>query len=59
MILGRSTLNKIGAVISIASLIMKFFTDKGEIAAVKADKVKARRCYNASLEIQKQQKEVS
>ena len=59
MILGRPTLNKIGAVISTTCLTMKFFTDKGEIIAVKADQVTARRCYNASLEIQRQQKEVS
>ena len=55
----RPTLNKIGTVISTASLTMKFFTDSGEVATVKADQVTARRCYNASLEIQRQKKEGS
>ena len=59
VILGRPTLNKIGVVISTASLTMKFFTDSGEVATVKADQVTARRCYNASLEIQRQKKEGS
>ena len=35
---------------------MKFFTDKGEIATVKADQVATQWCYNASLKIQKHQK---
>ena len=38
---------------------MKFFTDNGEITAVKADQAAARWCYNASLEIQKVKKEGS
>ena len=42
VILGRPTLNKIGAVISMASLTMKFFTDNGEVASVKADQVAVR-----------------
>ena len=56
VILGRLTLNKIGVVISMTSLTTKFFTDKGEIAIVKADQVAVRRCYNASLKIQRQRK---
>ena len=36
---------------------MKFFTDKGEIATVKADQVAAHKCYNASLEVTKKKKE--
>ena len=37
VIFGRPTLNKIGAVISTASLTMKFFTNSGEVAIVKVD----------------------
>ena len=36
---------------------MKFFTDNGVIATVKADQVTARCYYNASLEIQKVKRE--
>ena len=52
-IFGRPTLNKIRAIISIACLTMKFFTDDGEIVTVRADQVAARKCYNARLEITK------
>ena len=37
VILGRSTLNKIRAIVSTAYLTIKFFADDGEIATVKAD----------------------
>ena len=37
VIVGKSTLNKIGAIISTTCLIMKFFTNNGEIATMKAD----------------------
>ena len=50
-------LNKIGAVICTACLTMKFFTDKGEIATVRADQAVARHYYNMSLEIQIRRKE--
>ena len=36
-ILSRPTLNKIGAIVSTACLTMKFFTDDGDIATVRAD----------------------
>lgn len=39
VILGRPTLNKIGAIISTTCLTMKFFTDNGEIAIMKVDQV--------------------
>ena len=55
VILGRPTLNKIGAIVSTACLTMKFFADDGEIATVKADQAVAWRCYNASLEIVKKE----
>ena len=53
VILGRPTLNKIRAIVSIACLTMKFFIDDGEIATVRADQVIARKCDNTSLEIAK------
>ena len=53
VILGRPTLNKIGAIIFTACLTIKFFTDDGEIATMRANQVTARRCYNTSLEIAK------
>ena len=59
IILGRSTLNKISAVISPTCITMKFFIDNGGITTVKADQAAARQCYNASLEIQKYIKEGS
>ena len=37
VILGRPILNKIGAIVSMACLTMKFFTDNGEIGTVKAN----------------------
>ena len=48
VILGRPALNKIRVIISTACLTINFFTDNGEIATVRADKVVAQRCYNAS-----------
>ena len=56
VILGRPTLNKTRAIISIACLTMKVFTDKVKIATTRADQAVARRCYNASMEIQKPKK---
>ena len=41
VILGRPTLNKIGAIIFMARLTMKFFTDNGEITTVKVDQAAA------------------
>ena len=35
---------------------MKFFTNNGEVATVKADQVAVRRCYNVSLEIKRRNK---
>ena len=41
IILGRPTLNKIRAIVSIACLTMKFFTDDREIATVRVDQAAA------------------
>lgn len=57
VILGRSTLNKIGAIVSTACLMMKFLMDEGEIATIKMDQAAAHKCYNASLEVTKKKKE--
>ena len=51
VILGRPTMNKIGAIVSTTCLTMKFFADNGEIANVRVDQAETRRCYNASLEV--------
>ena len=50
-------MNKIRTIVSITCLTMKFFTDKGEIATVRADQPAACKCYNASLELTKKKKE--
>ena len=47
-ILGRPSLNRIGAIVSTPHLLMKFPTNKG-IRQVRADQQVARRCYIASL----------
>ena len=56
VILGRPTLNKIRAIVSTACLTMKFFSDDGQIATIRANKAAAHRCYNASLEVVKKKK---
>ena len=50
-------MNKIGAIVFIAFLTTKLFTDKGEIAIVRVDQTVAHKCYNASLEAIKKKKE--
>ena len=47
-ILGRHSLNKIGAIISNPNLLMKFPTNQGK-EQVKVNQQLARRCYMASL----------
>ena len=46
-LMGRTTLNQLGAIVSTPHLCMKFPTPKG-IATVKADQKMARHCYNES-----------
>ena len=58
VILGCLTLNKISSIISATYLTIKFFTDNGEIATVRADQVATHKCYNVSLEVAKKKKEV-
>ncbi|XP_072065654.1 uncharacterized protein [Arachis hypogaea] len=49
-LIGRITLNQLGAIVSTPHLCMKFPTTKG-IATIKADQKMARRCYNESLNL--------
>ena len=49
-LIGRTTLNQLGAIVSTPHLCMKFPTPKG-IATIKADQKMARQCYNESLNL--------
>ena len=49
-LIGRTTLNQLGAIVSTPHLCMKFPTAEG-IATIKADQKMARRCYNESLNL--------
>ncbi|MED6187910.1 hypothetical protein PIB30_081080 [Stylosanthes scabra] len=55
LIVGRPTLNKIGAVIATSILIMKFITDNGEVGVLKRDKSEAERYHGATLHNSKEQ----
>ena len=50
-LLGRPSLNKLGAIVSTPYLAMKFPTDQGGIATIHADQRTARECYVASLKL--------
>lgn len=49
MIVGRPTLNKLGAVVSTLHLTMKYPLEGGGIGTIKADQPMARRCYQEIL----------
>jgi len=51
VLLGRSSLNKLGAIVSTPHLAMKFPTEKGEIATVYVNQKDARECYAAGLKM--------
>ncbi|XP_068498083.1 uncharacterized protein [Phaseolus vulgaris] len=51
VLLGRSSLNKLGAIVSTPHLAMKFPTEKGEIATVYVNQRDARECYAAGLKM--------
>ncbi|XP_072054783.1 uncharacterized protein [Arachis hypogaea] len=57
-LIGRTTLNRLGAIVSTLHLCIKFPTQEG-IATVKGDKKLARKCYNKSLNIRGKGKEVN
>jgi len=47
-LLGRPSLNKLGAIVSTPHLAMKFSTEHGDVAIVYADQRTTRECYVAS-----------
>ncbi|XP_016205997.1 uncharacterized protein LOC107646320 [Arachis ipaensis] len=57
IILGRKTLNNLGAVISTRMLVMKFIVENGSVGSVKGDLETAVACDNASLSLRKKSKE--
>ena len=52
-ILGRPTLNHLGAIVSTVHLAMKFPGEKGSVITVRGKGNDARRCYQQSLKIMK------
>ncbi len=50
-LLGRSYLNKLGAIVSTPHLAMKFPTEKGEIATIYVNQRDVRECYAAGLKM--------
>ena len=50
-LIGKKTLNKLGAIVSMPHLIMKFPTLTREIVTVKANQKQARQCYAESLKV--------
>ncbi|XP_025679162.1 uncharacterized protein [Arachis hypogaea] len=59
IILGRKTINDLGAVISTRMLIMKFITEEGSVGSVRGDLETAVACDNVSLSLRKKSKEAS
>ncbi|XP_072071687.1 uncharacterized protein [Arachis hypogaea] len=59
VILGRKTINDLGAVISTKMLVMKFIADDGSVGSIKGDLETAVACDNASLSLRKKSKEAS
>jgi len=57
VLLGRSSLNKLGAIVSTPHLAMKFPTEKGEIATIYVNQKDARECYATGLKMNLQTKE--
>ncbi|XP_016192124.1 uncharacterized protein LOC107633005 [Arachis ipaensis] len=57
-LIGRATLNRLGAVVSTPHLCIKFPTKDG-IATIRGDQKLARKCYNESLNLQGKGKEVN
>ncbi|XP_025665117.1 uncharacterized protein [Arachis hypogaea] len=59
IILGRKTINDLGAVISTRMLIMKFITEEGSVGSVRGYLETAVACDNASISLRKKSKEAS
>nr|KYP51830.1 hypothetical protein KK1_026353 [Cajanus cajan] len=51
ILLGRPSLNRLGAIVSTSHLAMKFPSESGRIITVHADQKAARECYFASLRL--------
>jgi len=51
VLFGRSSLNKLGAIVSTPHLAMKFSTEKGEITTIYVNQKDARECYAAGLKM--------
>jgi len=51
VLIGRHTLNQLGAVVSTPHMAMKFSVPNGTIIAVKADPKESRQCYVESLKV--------
>jgi len=51
VLIGRKTLNQLGAIVSTLHMAMKFSASNGEIITVKADPKEARQCYMQSLRV--------
>ncbi|MED6143909.1 hypothetical protein PIB30_010266 [Stylosanthes scabra] len=54
-ILGRTTMYKVGAIMTTSILTRKFITDDGEVEALREDKSEAERCHIATLHDSKNQ----
>jgi len=50
-LINKKTLNKLGAIVSMSHLKMKFPTLTGEIVTIKVDQKQARQCYAESLKV--------
>ncbi|XP_072066682.1 uncharacterized protein [Arachis hypogaea] len=59
IILGRKTINDLGAAISTKMLVMKFVTDDGYVGSIRGDLETAVACDHASLSLRKKSKEAS
>lgn len=51
LILGRPSLNELGAIVSTPHLTMKFHSSIGEVISTRADQKEARQCYVDSLKV--------
>lgn len=56
ILIGRPSLNELGAIILTSHLAMKFSSEDGKIITVRVNQVMARECYVASLKIAKGKK---
>ncbi|XP_025637583.1 uncharacterized protein [Arachis hypogaea] len=59
IILGRKTINDLGAAISTKLLVMKFVADDGSVGSIRGDLETAVACDHASLSLRKKSKEAS